>query len=101
MGAQVDGARIPPNSALIAQCRSRSMSSMLSAPQPFRPPGTPTVRCALDAALAARPRRGSATRSASPARLRPGHHRDQAGVRTRFGSQNMRESSPGYATIAT
>jgi hypothetical protein len=84
----VDGARIPPNRPGIAPCRSRSRSSMLSAPPiipatmpgtftaaftPHRPPGrTPAP------ARAARPARwASAITGTRPARD------------TRFGSSNV------------
>ena len=83
----MDGARIPPNSSLIAPCRSTSMSSMLSAPaaipatrQPtfrcaFTPHGPPVLRCSL-------------TRSDSPAFSARAITGTRPARDTRFGSSN-------------
>jgi hypothetical protein len=62
----VDGARIPSNSAGIAPCRSRSRSSMLSAPATI--PGTLTWAFALHGQR---------------------HHRYRLARDTRFGSSNV------------
>ena len=97
----VDGARIPPNSSSIAPCRSRSMSSMLSAPAAipatrqatFTPGITPHGPPWPDHAL--RPARCSPARSAS-AMTGTSPARD-----TRFGS-SKRACDPrqAHATIA-
>jgi len=83
----VDGARTPPNSAGIAPCRSRSMSSTLSAPAIMPATRQGTFRCGFtphrsamatcSPASAARPPRwASAITGTRPARD------------TRFGSSN-------------
>ena len=73
----VDGARIPPNSAGIAPCRSRSMSSMLSAPAIIPATRHGTFSCAFTPHRAINP--DMLCDQAAQARpLRQGHHRDQA-----------------------
>jgi hypothetical protein len=95
----VDGARTPPNSAGLAPCRSRSRSSMLSAPpaipatrQPPSPPRSP--RTGRRAARARRPGRPGPPAGPGPS---PGPGRPAT---PDSGHRTLRGSSPGCATIA-
>ena len=91
---------MPPNSVLIAPCRSRPMSSML-----VRPGGHPatrhgTFRCALTP-HSPPGRTCSATRSPSPARSARAITGTRPACDTRFGSSNDAcVLARGYATIA-
>ncbi len=76
----VDGARSPPNRSGIAPCRSRSMSSMLSAPAAIPATRHVTFSCALTPHSP--PGRTCTVNPArQPGAVRQGHHRDQPGPR--------------------
>src|SRR5262249_19809215 len=84
----VDGARIPPNSAGIAPCRSRPMSSMLSAP-PIIPATTQgTFSCAFTPHRR-RTRTCSSTRPPRPARCASATTGTSPARDTKFGSSNV------------
>ena len=76
----VDGARMPPNSEVIAPCRSRSMSSIESAPAAIPATRHGTFSCALTP-HSPPGRTCSATRSASPARCASAITGTRPGVR--------------------
>ena len=83
----VDGARTPPNSTLMAPCRSRSMSSIESAPAAIPATRHETFR----SAFTPHPPPGrtcSATRSPSPARCARAITGTSPACDTRFGSSN-------------
>ena len=83
----VDGARIPPNSAGIAPCRSRSMSSMLSAPPTIPATRHGTFRCAFTPHRLAMATCSPAS-AASPARCASAITGTRPARDTRFGSSN-------------
>ena len=96
----MDGARTPPNSVLIAPCRSTSMSSIESAPAAIPATRHGDLQVRVDAALAAR---ADVLRDQvrQPGALRPGPSPGPARRATRdSGRRTMRASARGYATIA-
>ena len=83
----VDGARTPPNSVSIAPCRSRSMSSIESAPAAMPAARQATLRPAF--APGSPPGRTcAAARSCSPARSASAASGTRPVCDTRFGSSN-------------
>ena len=97
----VDGARIPPNNARMAPCRSTSMSSMLSAPAAIPATRHGDLQLRVHPARPAEPDmlRGQVLQ-ARP--LRQGHHRDQPGprheirvIKRRVGLRQLMQQSVG------
>ena len=84
----------------MAPCRSRPMSSMLSAPAVMPATRQPTFGGGVHPALSARPD-VLREQSREPGALREGHHREPGRRATRdSGRRTMPGSGPGYATIS-